>query len=236
MIGQLSGVILDKQLPWIWLDVHGVGYEVQVPMSTGLELGNIGDSIVLFTHFVVREDAQLLYGFHTKSLKEVFRQLIKLNGVGPKVALAVLSGLDEFGLKRCIDQKDVHMLSQLPGIGKKTAERLVIELQDKLDHLVGVGVIKATTKLGARSISEQGAVVDELEAENLSAYRDPIHDAVSALVSLGYKSQEAQKWVEKAVVQYRQKNQDQNQNQMDLGVEALTSEFLIKNVLKSLMR
>lgn len=201
MIGRISGLLAEKELPWVVVDVNGVGYEIQVPMTTGVELPSVGQPVVLLTQFIVREDAQLLYGFHSKSLREVFRQLIKINGIGPKIALAILSGLDEVGLKRCIDQKDISGLSQLPGIGKKTAERLIVELQDKLDHL---------PVLLNRPIQQ---VINT----------DALNEAVSGLVGLGYKPQEAKKLLD-------------NLKLSPEVVEKTSTTELLKLALKSVMK
>lgn len=183
MIGQLTGILIEKELPLVILDINGVGYEISVPMSTGLELPALGEKLVLFTHFIVREDAQLLYGFYTRSAREVFRQLIKINGVGPKIALAILSGMDEINLKKCIDQKDIAALSNIPGIGKKTAERLVIELQDKLKNISYLNLVN-TAVTGSSVVNGSPKNQD---------------DALNALISLGYKNTEAKRLVDQAL-------------------------------------
>lgn len=204
MIGYLSGILIEKQLPWVLIDINGVGYEVQVPMTTGIDLPMLGQKVILFTHFVVREDAQLLYGFHTKSLREAFRQLIKINGIGPKIGLAVLSGLDESSLKRAITHKEISTLSQIPGIGKKTAERLIIELQDKLDHIV----FDLPSGESAKSMGI-----------NLSQEPSAIQDAISALISLGYKPLDSKKLIDSVVTD-----------------QEASSEELIKRALKAIMK
>lgn len=175
MIGRLTGVLLEKQPPAILLDVHGVGYELEASMSTFYSLPECGESVTLHTHMVVREDAQLLYGFSTPSERLMFRTLIKISGVGPKLALTILSGMSAEDFSRCIMQGDSKALTQLPGVGKKTAERLVVELKDRLD------------KDAAVKLSGQTAVI-EVEA-------NPVNDAVSALISLGYKAQQASQMV-----------------------------------------
>ena len=132
MIGRLHGKLLEKNPPQILIDVSGVGYEVDVPMSTFCNLPEVGGELTLHTHFVVREDAQLLYGFATLAERAVFRALIKISGVGPKIALALLSGITVDQLKDAVDRGETGLLTKVPGIGKKTAERLVLELKGKL--------------------------------------------------------------------------------------------------------
>ena len=179
MIGRLTGVVLEKQPPFILLDVQGVAYELDAPMSTFYELPAVGERAVLHTHMVVREDAQLLYGFSHKRERELFRELIKLNGVGPKLALALMSGLEVDELVRAVQVQDTSALVKVPGVGKKTAERLLVELKDRFkawETLPGplktLGPGKQSTPPASQS-----------------------SDAVSALVSLGYKPQEASKAV-----------------------------------------
>jgi len=142
MIGRLSGVLLEKNPPQLLLDVQGVAYEVDVPMSTFYNLPNTGDRITLFTHLVVREDAHLLYGFGSDGERRAFRQLLKVNGIGAKIALAVLSGLSVGELAQAITLQESARLTKVPGIGKKTAERILLELKDKLGaeltHAVGI--------------------------------------------------------------------------------------------------
>ena len=135
MIGRLIGTLAVKQPPEILLDVNGVGYEVQLPMTSFYQLPNVGETATVFTHFVVREDAQLLYGFIDVSERTLFRELIKANGVGPKLALTILSGMSAAQFMQCVKLEDVTSLVKLPGVGKKTAERLVVELRDKLAKL-----------------------------------------------------------------------------------------------------
>ncbi len=142
MIGRLSGVLLEKNPPQLLLDVQGVAYEVDVPMSTFYNLPNTGDRITLFTHLVVREDAHLLYGFGSDGERRAFRQLLKVNGIGAKIALALLSGLSVGELAQAITMQESGRLTKVPGIGKKTAERILLELKDKLGaeltHAVGI--------------------------------------------------------------------------------------------------
>lgn len=178
MIGRLQGTILEKKPPIIVLDVHGVGYELEASMSTFYHLPECGESIILHTHLVVREDAQLLYGF-SQAERLMFRSLIKISGVGPKLALTILSGMSAEDFTRCILEEDSNALTKLPGVGKKTAERLVIELKDRLqkDDLI---------KLPGATDAAGGPI--ERQA-------NPVNDAVSALISLGYKAQLASQMV-----------------------------------------
>ncbi|MEK9134018.1 MAG: Holliday junction branch migration protein RuvA, partial [Pseudomonadota bacterium] len=132
MIGRLQGVLLRKEPPALMLDVGGVGYELEAPMTTFYELPAVGERVTLYTHLVVREDAHLLYGFVREAQRRLFRELLKVNGVGPRVALAVLSGLSDEEFCRCVAEEDIARLTKVPGIGRKTAERLVIEMRDKL--------------------------------------------------------------------------------------------------------
>ena len=149
MIGRLHGKLLEKNPPQILIDVSGVGYEVDVPMSTFCNLPEVGGELTLHTHFVVREDAQLLYGFATLAERAVFRALIKISGVGPKIALALLSGITVDQLKDAVDRGETGLLTKVPGIGKKTAERLVLELKGKL---AGTGTATAAVPTsGARA-------------------------------------------------------------------------------------
>ncbi len=175
MIGRLSGVLLRKEPPALLVDVGGVGYELEAPMTTFYDLPAVGERVTLFTHLVVREDAHLLYGFSRESQRRLFRGLLKVNGVGPRVALAVLSGLPEEEFARCVLHEDLARLTQVPGIGRKTAERLVIEMRDKL----------------AREPEGDAP----LSAATATAPADPVSEAVSALVALGYKPHEASRAV-----------------------------------------
>ena len=172
MIGRLRGELVDKNLPICLLDVSGVGYEIETSLTTFDSLPEIGSEIVLYTHFVVREDAQLLYGFLDLRERQIFRSLIKVNGVGPKLALNLMSGMTAADFIACIRGNDVQSLVKLPGVGKKTAERLIIEMRDRLDEW---GV--------AEAVIEQGT----LKATAGSVARD----AEIALTSLGFKPQEA---------------------------------------------
>lgn len=165
MIGRLHGKLLEKNPPQILIDVSGVGYEVDVPMSTFCNLPEVGGELTLHTHFVVREDAELLYGFATLAERAVFRALIKISGIGPKIALALLSGITVDQLKDAVDRGETGLLTKVPGIGKKTAERLVLELKGKL---AGTGATTAAVPTsGARA------------------------DVAAALIALGYSEREA---------------------------------------------
>lgn len=171
MIGRLSGTLIEKQPPQIVLDVHGVGYEVDVPMSTFYELPALGASATLFIHQAIREDAHLLFGFATRSERDTFRELIKVSGIGPKIGLAILSGMNADELALAIASEDTARLSKVPGIGKKTAERLVLELRGKLGNLSGsapqIGKAMPTTA------------------------PSPRQDILHALLALGYNEREA---------------------------------------------
>lgn len=175
MIGRLSGILLEKQPPQLLVDVNGVGYEVEAPMSTFYQLPAVGEKVTLHTHLIVREDAHLLCGFATTHERQLFRHLIKVNSVGAKLALAILSGISASEFARSVQQKDAAALTRLPGVGKKTAERLIIEMQDRLDDMP------------ATLVSETAEANPSDSLQSSSAERD----ALSALVSLGYKPQEA---------------------------------------------
>ncbi|MDQ7730130.1 Holliday junction branch migration protein RuvA [Halomonas sp. SpR8] len=181
MIGRLSGQLLAKHPPWIVIDVHGVGYELETSMNTLVALPTIGESVSLFTHLTVRDDAHLLYGFGREHERALFRALIKVNGVGPKLALAILSGMDEDAFMRCVRDDDNKALTKLPGVGKKTAERLIIEMRDRFpewqDHRA----------------DGSDALLPLEAASGRASSRDSLADAEAALVSLGYKLTEASK-------------------------------------------
>ncbi len=164
MIGQIRGKLLEKHPPQIVVDVHGVGYELDVPMTTFYQLPATGAEVTLYTHLVVREDAHQLYGFATEAERRVFRQLLKISGIGARTALSVLSGLSVADLRAAISSQDTGRLTKIPGIGKKTAERLLLELRDKLD---------------AMSISSATATGDGRAG-----------DITNALLALGYNDRE----------------------------------------------
>lgn len=184
MIGRLRGIILEKQPPLVLLETNGVGYEVQLPMTCFYELPDLGQEAIIFTQFVVREDAQLLYGFNDKQERALFRELIKVNGVGPKLALAILSGMSAQQFVAAVEREDITTLVKLPGVGKKTAERLVVEMKDRFKGLNG-DLFNNTGDIQLPASASQNSVAD-IEAE-----------AVSALVALGYKPQEASRLVSK---------------------------------------
>ena len=171
MIGSLRGKLIFKQAPAIIIECNGVGYDVETPMSTFFELPAIGDELFLFTHLLVREDAQILYGFATDEERVLFRTLLKVRGIGAKIGLAVLSAMSVASFNRCIEYEDTASLSKIPGIGKKTAERMIIEMRDRIDKTVAGEAIKVTVEQGAKS------------------------EAVDALVSLGYKPAEVNKLI-----------------------------------------
>jgi Holliday junction DNA helicase RuvA len=180
MIGTIRGKLVHKHPPDILVDVGGVGYEIQVPMTTLFQLPELGTEVSLVTHFVVREDAQLLYGFIDERDRALFRQLIKVTGVGPKLALTILSGMDSTNFARCVQRDDISSLVALPGVGKKTAERLLVEMRDKLQDWLGQ----------MDGSGDQAGV-----GGTLSPATDRVADAESALIALGYKPAEASKAV-----------------------------------------
>ena len=176
MIGRLRGIILEKQAPNLVLDVQGVGYEVAAPMSTFCNLPAVNEEVSLFTHLVVREDAQLLYGFASIRERLLFRSLLKVNGGGAKLALTILSGSDVDDFARSVQEGDAARLTRLPGVGKKTAERLIIEMRDRLKEISGAMGLKPVVS----------------EAASLAGAKD---EAIEALISLGYKPAEADKMI-----------------------------------------
>ncbi|MEK7322050.1 MAG: Holliday junction branch migration protein RuvA [Pseudomonadota bacterium] len=179
MIGRLRGKLLEKQAPHVLIDVQGVGYEVEVPLTTYFKLPALGDEAVLHTHLIVREDAHILYGFATESDRALFRDLIKVNGVGAKLAAAILSCIAVDDFVRCVRDNDVARLTRLPGVGKKTAERLVMEMRDRLKAKAeSLSLIKAETVAGAAPPASTA-----------------VNDAISALMVLGYKPPDASRMV-----------------------------------------
>lgn len=165
MIGRIQGTLIESNPPQVLVDVHGIGYEVDVPMSTFYNLPGLGDKVTLLTHMVVREDAQLLYGFLTAAERDCFRQLLKVTGIGARTALAILSGMSVEMLVQAVAMQEVGILTKVPGIGKKTAERLILELKDKL----GSAMITSGVTVASSAIT----------------------DVIKALVSLGYSEREA---------------------------------------------
>lgn len=207
MIGRLNGVVAEKQPPLLLLEVSGVGYEVQMPMTSFYQMPELGESVTVYTHFVVREDAQLLYGFASKLERELFRQIIKANGVGPKLGLAILSGLSAGQFVHIVSQSDASALVKLPGIGLKTAERLIIELKDRLKNFTLTQDLLSSEFAGGDG--DLGSTfVDEVDVEQ---------DAIDALLALGYKSAQATKTVAK------------------VKLPDMDSEALIKAALKAML-
>lgn len=196
MIALLRGKLMEKRPPILIVDVMGVGYELEAPMTTFYDLPTAGADVLLHTHMVVREDAQRLYGFSLPQQRDLFRSLLRVNGVGPRVALAILSGLsiDEFTV--CITDQDVDRLTRVPGIGRKTAQRLIVEMRDRV------------AETGESSLASQPGPG--------APKPDPVGDAVSALIALGYKPVEASRVVR------------------NVAGENLTSEQIIRHALRSL--
>jgi holliday junction DNA helicase RuvA len=180
MIGFLRGKLVHKAPPFLVLDVNGVGYEVEAPMTTFYDLPALNQEIKLHTHLVVREDAHILFGFSAEAERSLFRTLIKVNGVGPKLALTILSGQSAEEFHRCIHDNDTQALVRLPGVGKKTADRLVIEMRDRLPELSESSAANFTQEAGGQS----------------TAVANPKQEAISALCSLGYKPLDAGKMVQ----------------------------------------
>lgn len=185
MIGRLTGELVEKLPPELLIDVSGVGYELEASMNTFYKLPDVGTFITIYTHFVVREDAQLLYGFADKQERSLFRTLIKVNGVGPKLALTILSGISVEQFVQSVHHEDTAALVKLPGVGKKTAERLIVEMKDKIDRLA----LPTRTEFElSGSLSEQA----------MKALPDNRVEAETALVALGYKPVQATKSIEAA--------------------------------------
>lgn len=201
MIGRLNGVLLEKQPPHLLVDVSGVAYEVQASMQTFYQLPEVGERVMLHTHFIVREDAQQLFGFTESQERTLFRTLLKVNGIGAKSALAILSSIAPDDFVRCITEQNIQALQRVPGIGKKTAERLIIEMRDRLADWEVSGIAVSAEfvdhKTGLRSASKQAE-----------------HEALSALLSLGFKPQEASKLIS------------------NIAADNLSSEELIRLALK----
>ena len=187
MIGFLRGKLVHKAPPFLVLDVNGVGYEVEAPMTTFYDLPALNQEIKLHTHLVVREDAHILFGFSAEAERSLFRTLIKVNGVGPKLALTILSGQSAEEFHRCIHDNDTQALVRLPGVGKKTADRLVIEMRDRLPELSESSAANFTQEAGGRS----------------TAVANPKQEAISALCSLGYKPLDAGKMVQNISAEYK---------------------------------
>lgn len=175
MIGSLRGVLIHKEPPFLLLEVGGVGYEVEAPLSTCFRLPDVGSEVCLQTHLLVREDQQTLYGFSTERERRLFRDLLKVNGIGAKIALGVLSGMTADAFVRAVETEDIAGLVRLPGIGRKTAERLVIEMRDRVRHPALAGGMAAGG----------------------DAPGDPRAEALDALVALGYKAPEARRMLDR---------------------------------------
>jgi len=207
VIGRLRGNLLEKQPPELLIEVSGIGYEVQMPMSCFYELPEVGSEAIIYTHYVVREDAQLLYGFNTKNERALFREVIKANGVGPKLGLAILSGMTAAQFVQSVEREDISTLVKLPGVGKKTAERLVVEMKDRLK---GWGAGDLFTPATDAAPMDDGS-------EFITSPQSAVDEAVSALIALGYKPQQASKTVSQ------------------VAKPDMTSEVLIRESLKSMI-
>jgi Holliday junction DNA helicase RuvA len=199
VIGRIVGTLVEKMPPELLVDVNGIGYEISASMTTVYDLPQIGETVTLFTHFLVKEDSQTLYGFIDKNERALFRVLIKVNGIGPKMALAVLSSMSSEELITNVQESDVTALTKIPGVGKKTAERLIIELRDKLGQAAKNDLFSAPT------------VLRQVQA-------DPRQEAEAALISLGYKPQEAAKAI------------------AGVSMDASSSEDVIRAALKGMLR
>lgn len=184
MIGQIRGILIEKAPPNLIIETNGVGYEIDAPMSTFYRLPEIGQEVSLLTHFVVREDAQLLYGFYTRDERVLFRTLLKVNGVGPRLALTILSSAEPEEFVQSILNNDTQRLVRMPGVGKKTAERLVIEMRDKLKDFRMQGASPNMHKM--QSLPIAGVTRHQT-----------IQDAIAALIALGFKPAEANRVVTK---------------------------------------
>lgn len=180
VIGRLCGILLEKQPPEVLIDVNGIGYEISMPMNCFYQLPNIAEEAIIYTHFVVREDAQLLYGFSSTTERALFREVIKANGVGPKLALAILSAMTATQFVDCVEKEDITTLVKIPGVGKKTAERLVIEMRDRLKNWHAFDLF--TPAADVKNLSTRAPLASE--------------EAVSALIALGYKPSQAEKIVQ----------------------------------------
>ena len=205
MIGRLRGLLVEKIAPEILIECQGVGYEVTMPMTSIYALPEVNQEATIFTHFVVREDAQLLYGFANKTERKLFRLLIKVNGVGPKLALAILSGMSAEQFVSCVMHDDLSTIVKIPGVGKKTAERLLIEMRDRLKDWHSDGAELPFTVNSGVTVTETMLVSDAKG------------DAINALVSLGYNQSQA----DKAIKVIYQKD--------------MNSEDLIREALKSML-
>ena len=180
MIGQLRGTLIYKQAPELMLDVNGVGYELLASMTTFIDLPALNEELILFTHFIVREDSQTLYAFSSKAERSLFRSLLKVNGVGPKMALAIVSGMTAYEFTQFVHANDVTALTRLPGVGKKTAERLIIEMRDRLAEI---------------DTSDSGSANSSAALDFTPSQKQLEEEAVTALLSLGYKPPQASRMI-----------------------------------------
>jgi len=178
MISRLRGLLIEKQAPSLVVDVQGVGYEILAPMSTFYNLPDLNSEVSLLTHLSVREDAHVLYGFLTESERSLFRDLIRVSGVGPKLSLSIISSMELPMFVQCISQEDTKRLIKIPGVGKKMAERLVVEMRDRLTNL----------ELSVKTTSTTTPLTKDIAT--------PVEDAISALIALGYKPVDARRWVQ----------------------------------------
>ena len=207
MIGRIRGILVEKTPGQALVECAGLGYEIDIPYTTFFHLPESGQEVTLHTHFAVREDAQSLYGFAAKLDRDLFRLLIKVNGVGPKLAVGILSGLDAQQFIRCVEAKDANSLVKLPGVGKKTAERLLIEMADRIGQLEGQFV----------PMSPGATVAGGPGSDQVATGPDPREEAEAALIALGYKPQEAAKAISK------------------VAEEGATSETLIRLALRNMI-
>ncbi|MBD3642011.1 MAG: Holliday junction branch migration protein RuvA [Marinobacter sp.] len=207
MIGRIRGILVEKTPGQALVECAGLGYEIDIPYTTFFHLPECGQEVTLHTHFAVREDAQSLYGFAAKLDRDLFRLLIKVNGVGPKLAVGILSGLDAQQFIRCVESRDANALVKLPGVGKKTAERLLIEMADRIGQLEGQFV----------PMSPEATVAGGSASGQSATGPDPREEAEAALIALGYKPQEAAKAISK------------------VAEEGATSETLIRLALRNMI-
>ena len=207
MIGRIRGILVEKAPGQALVECAGLGYEVDIPYTTFFHLPETGDEVTLHTHFAVREDAQSLYGFASSLDRDLFRLLIKVNGVGPKLAVGILSGLDAQQFIRCVENRDSASLVKLPGVGKKTAERLLIEMADRIGQLEGQFVPTSPETTGVGQPGGQGPAGEPAATE----------EAEAALIALGYKPQEAAKAISK------------------VAEEGMSSETLIRLALRNMI-
>lgn len=206
MIGRIRGILLEKKPAQAMIECQGLGYEIDIPLSTFLNLPDPGQELTLHTHFVVREDAHSLFGFADRLDRDLFRLLIKVNGVGPRVAVGILSGLNAGQFIRSVQARDTSALVKLPGVGKKTAERLLIEMTDRIGQLEGQFELSESLVAGVAVTGAPGSVAN-----------DPREEAEAALIALGYKPQDASKAISR------------------VASEGMTSEQLIRMALRSMI-